>query len=155
MTFPDNEIESSAARFDQHSQMRVALDVLSHKWTPMILWLLREGALRFTELRSQLPGITAQVLSQSLRSLERDGLLVRIDHHEQPPCVEYALTPLGRTLCGPAEAVRAWADRHVPAVLDARRRYRSAAAASVPTAPPAPTSDDAPSGSRTPHRRLP
>ena len=80
--------------------------------------------MRFTELRKAVPGVTAQVLTRSLRALERDGIVVRRRYFpEVPPCVEYGLTDLGVTLCEPVGAIRAWADKYGEAILTARQRY--------------------------------
>jgi DNA-binding HxlR family transcriptional regulator len=65
----------------------------------------------FTELRKAVPGVTAQVLTRSLRALERDGIVVRRYFPEVPPCVEYGLTDLSFTLCEPVGAIRAWAEK--------------------------------------------
>jgi DNA-binding HxlR family transcriptional regulator len=105
------------------SPSRLALDVLAHKWTLLIVLALKGGPLRFTRLRSLVPGVTSQVLTDSLRELERDGMVVRLERAAAPPHVEYSLSELGATLCEPARAIRAWAERNGPAVLAARQRY--------------------------------
>jgi DNA-binding HxlR family transcriptional regulator len=105
------------------SPSRLALDVLAHKWTLLIVLALKGGPLRFTRLRTLVPGVTSQVLTDSLRELERDGIVVRYERATAPPHVEYSLSELGATLCEPARAIRAWAERNGPAVLAARQRY--------------------------------
>jgi DNA-binding HxlR family transcriptional regulator len=105
------------------SPTRLALNVLAHKWTLLIVLVLRGGPQRFTRLRSLVPGVTSQVLRDSLRELERDGIVVRQEFAAVPPHVEYSLTELGASLCEPARAIRAWAERHGPAVIAARQRY--------------------------------
>jgi DNA-binding HxlR family transcriptional regulator len=105
------------------SPTRLALNVLAHKWTLLIVLALKQGPRRFTRLRSLVPGVTSQVLADSLRELERDGIVVRQEYPAVPPHVEYSLTELGATLCEPARAIRAWAERNGPAVLAARQRY--------------------------------
>jgi DNA-binding HxlR family transcriptional regulator len=105
------------------SPSRLALDVLAHKWTLLIVLALTGGPLRFTRLRSLVPGMTSQVLTDSLRELERDGIVLRHERAAAPPHVEYSLSELGATLCEPARAIRAWAERNGPAVLAARQRY--------------------------------
>src|SRR4051794_6013120 len=105
------------------SPSRLALDVLAHKWTLLIVLALKGGPLRFTRLRSLTPGVTSQVLTDSLRELERDGIVVRYERAAAPPHVEYSLSELGATLCEPARAIRAWAERNGPAVVAARQRY--------------------------------
>jgi len=105
------------------SPTRLALNVLAHKWTLLIVLALKRGPLRFTRLRSLAPGVTSQVLRDSLRELERDGIVVRQEFVATPPHVEYSLTELGATLCEPARAIRAWAETNGPAVIAARQRY--------------------------------
>jgi DNA-binding HxlR family transcriptional regulator len=105
------------------SPARLALNVLAHKWTLLIVVALKSGPQRFTRLRTLVPGVTSQVLRDSLRELVRDGIVVRHEFVAVPPHVEYTLTDLGASLCEPARAIRAWAERHGPAVIAARQRY--------------------------------
>jgi DNA-binding HxlR family transcriptional regulator len=105
------------------SPARLALDVLAHKWTLLIVLALKRGPLRFSRLQASVAGVSSEVLSTSLRELERDGIIERLDYATAPPRVEYDLTELGATLCEPAKAIRAWADAHGAAVLAARHRY--------------------------------
>jgi DNA-binding HxlR family transcriptional regulator len=114
------------------SLARLALNVLAHKWTLLIVLALKRGPLRFTRLRSQVPGVTSQVLRDSLRELERDGIVVRQEFVATPPHVEYSLTELGATLCEPARAIRAWAEKNGPAVLAARHSYDAGAGSALP-----------------------
>jgi DNA-binding HxlR family transcriptional regulator len=115
--------EDRLGDYEVGSPTRLALNVLAHKWTLLIVLVLRGGPQRFTRLRSLVPGVTSQVLRDSLRELERDGIVVRQDFAAVPPHVEYSLTELGASLCEPARAIRAWAERHGPAVIAARQRY--------------------------------
>ena len=108
---------------DVRSRPRLALDVLAHKWTLPILLALEAGPQRFTRLRSQVPGVTAQVLTDSLRGLERDGIVVRREYPAVPPHVEYGITELGASLFEPARAIRAWEEANGPAVRATRQRY--------------------------------
>ncbi|RFU37260.1 transcriptional regulator [Actinomadura logoneensis] len=78
------------------------------KWTVRIAACLRDEPRRFTELQTALGTITPKVLTESLRAMERDGLVLRTDYGENPPRVEYALSELGRTLFGPIEVACAW-----------------------------------------------
>lgn len=98
-------------------------NVLAHKWTLLIVLVLRRGPQRFTRLRSLVPGVTSQVLRDSLRDLERDGTVARQEFVAVPPRVEYSITVLGASLCEPARAIRAWAEKNGQAVLAARERY--------------------------------
>jgi DNA-binding HxlR family transcriptional regulator len=102
---------------------RAALDRIADKWTALIVGALAPGTLRFSELRAVIDGISDKMLTQTLRSLERDGLVARRTHPTVPPRVEYRLTELGQTLEEPLAAVRDWAERHINAVESARLEY--------------------------------
>jgi DNA-binding HxlR family transcriptional regulator len=115
--------EATAADYGPGSPTRLAMDRLAHKWTLLIVWALEAGPMRFTALRAAVPGITSQVLTRSLRDLERDGIVVRRFFPEIPPRVEYALTDLGCTMCEPVTAVRTWAERYAHAILAARNHF--------------------------------
>ncbi|SEL97517.1 transcriptional regulator, HxlR family [Nonomuraea pusilla] len=97
------------------------------KWTAKIIRCLESGPRRFTELQVPLRGITPKVLTESLRAMERDGLVTRTAYPEVPPRVEYTLTDLGRSLLEPLEAACAWSRRHLPEVLDARTSWEESA----------------------------
>jgi DNA-binding HxlR family transcriptional regulator len=103
------------------------VDIVFSRWTTPVLWALNEhGRHRFVELQRRIPAITPKVLTQRLRQLERDGLVVRTYHPEVPPRVEYQISELGRSL-GPLFASLAqWADAHLQKVEEARRGYDSA-----------------------------
>ena len=120
--------------FDRDFPTRIVLDRIGDRWTALIVGRLVDGPRRFGELKRGV-GITAKVLTQTLRGLERDGLVERTVYSEVPPRVEYALTPLGESLRGPLEAVREWADEHVHEVLAARDRYDEGTAASTARQP--------------------
>ena len=92
----------------------------SRKWAWRIIRCLEGGPRRFSELRVPLAGITAKVLAESLRSMEQDGAVVRTEYAENPPRVEYALTPLGRTLLGPMDAMCDWSRENLGSLLAAR-----------------------------------
>lgn len=101
---------------------RQALDRIADKWTALIIGVLAERPHRFGELRRQIDGISQKMLTQTLRSLERDGLVHRRAEPTVPVTVEYSLTPLGVTLVGPLAAIRDWAEGHIDEVLTARAR---------------------------------
>lgn len=109
--------------YDGGCPTRQVLDRIGDKWTALIVGLLECGPQRFTALHRQMGGISHKMLSQSLRSLERDGLLTRTVYAEVPPRVEYALTPLGQTLCQPLAAIRDWSERNIGAILHSQGRY--------------------------------
>ncbi|MEV6972450.1 helix-turn-helix domain-containing protein [Kitasatospora sp. NPDC093806] len=96
------------------------------KWTWRIMRCLEGGPRRFSELRVPLTGITAKVLAESLRAMEQDGAVSRTEYPENPPRVEYALTPLGRTLLGPMDAVCDWSRANLAELLAAREAFESA-----------------------------
>jgi DNA-binding HxlR family transcriptional regulator len=103
--------------------IRDALDLLSSKWSVDVLLALGDGSRRYHELLSDLEPISEKVLTQTLRAMERDGLIGRRVHAEVPPRVDYALTPLGATLAAPMRTLGAWSlarGRHVEA---ARERF--------------------------------
>jgi DNA-binding HxlR family transcriptional regulator len=104
---------------------RQALNRIADKWTALIIGLLAQRPHRFGELRRAIEGISHKVLTQTLRSLERDGLISRRVLVTKPVTVEYSLTTLGETLNGPLAAVRDWAEQHIEAVLKARGRKRT------------------------------
>jgi DNA-binding HxlR family transcriptional regulator len=89
----------------------------------MIVSALGDGKLRFSDIRSTVDGISGKVLTDTLRDLERDGLVSRHVYAEVPPRVEYELTPLGRTLHTPLRALNHWAEQHIEQVLTAREAY--------------------------------
>jgi DNA-binding HxlR family transcriptional regulator len=107
---------------------RRALDRIGDKWSVLIVALLAKRTHRFAELRRGISGISQKMLTQTLRSLERDGLVTRTIYAEVPPRVEYALTPLGRTLVDPIQAVVAWAQDHIAEVQAAQREHDQATA---------------------------
>nr|WP_244857995.1 helix-turn-helix domain-containing protein [Agromyces archimandritae] len=92
----------------------------------LVVGLLGDGPARFTELQRRIDGISHRMLTQTLRALERDGLVRRTAYPEIPPRVEYALTPLGRSLLEPTLALVRWAAEHHPELTTARDRYDAA-----------------------------
>jgi DNA-binding HxlR family transcriptional regulator len=102
---------------------RLVLDRVADKWTVLVLGLLARGPLRFNRLRREIEGVSQKVLSQTLKSLERDGLVSRRAFATVPVTVEYAITPLGETLAAAVDALRLWAESSVEEVLAAQRRY--------------------------------
>ena len=105
---------------------RLVLDRIGDKWAVLVMGLLRDEPVRFNRLRREIAGIAQKMLSQTLRSLERDGLVQRKAYATVPVTVEYTLTLLGRTLTDTLDALRQWAEQHIGEVLDAQRRYDEA-----------------------------
>jgi DNA-binding HxlR family transcriptional regulator len=118
------EAASSYNPFERGCPSRDLLDRIGDKWSILVLGALgQHGTCRFTKLRNQLAGVSEKMLTQTLRALERDGLVLRTVHPEVPVRVEYELTPLGVTLRGPVKALTEWSLEHTPEVLDAREQY--------------------------------
>lgn len=98
---------------------RQLLDRIGTKWTSMAVKVLAEeapGEVRFAELRRRVPGISQKMLSVTLQSLARDGLVARRVEATVPPAVHYRLTDLGLSLEGPLAVLRAWAEAHMPEI---------------------------------------
>ena len=101
--------------------VEAALDIIGGKWKSIILFRLLEETRRFNELRRLLPKITQRTLTNQLRELEDDGLVIREVFPEVPPRVEYSLTPLGQTLLPVLEALKGWAEVHMPERMEAQK----------------------------------
>jgi len=100
------------------------VDMVFSRWTTPILWTLQEyGRQRFVELERRIATITPKVLTQRLRQLERDGLVVRTYYAEMPPRVEYETSDLGRSLIPLFASLNAWATDNMQDVEQARTRY--------------------------------
>ncbi len=108
---------------------RLALDRIADKWTALIIQILARGPLRYSALHREIGDISQKVLTQTLRSLERDGLVRRKVYESAVPKVEYTLTSLGRTLIDPLQGLCRWSEKYLPQ-LEAHRR--SAAEQSAP-----------------------
>lgn len=112
--------------FDDRCPTRMVLDRLADKWALLVLDRLQNGPVRFNHLRRDIRGLTQKVLSQTLKRLERDGLIERTVHPTVPVSVDYALTPLGRTLTETVAAFAHWAEHNMDAVLAAQTAYDAA-----------------------------
>ena len=99
---------------------REVVDRIGSKWSLLTLYALSTGTLRFTELKARVEGVSQKMLTQTLRGLERDGLVSRRVHPTIPPKVEYSLTPLGESLSGLIAAIRLWAYDHMDDINAAR-----------------------------------
>lgn len=102
---------------------RNVIQMLAEKWAMLILDSLRRGPVRFGALRKRIDGVTKKMLTQTLRSLERDGLVSRTVYATAPPSVEYALTPLGDSVVAITEQLCRWSEHNMKAVLIARCSY--------------------------------
>ncbi|GAB7042689.1 helix-turn-helix domain-containing protein [Catenuloplanes niger JCM 9533] len=107
----------------EHCPLRDTLDRIGDRWTVIVVVLLRDGPRRFTDLRRAAAGISQRMLTHTLRSLERDGLLTRTVHPTVPPRVDYELTPAGRSLTEPLTALLHWSLRHHEHVRASRASY--------------------------------
>ena len=119
---------------DVYSSMcpsRKALDRIADKWTALVVGALNTGPRRFGQLRADLEGISHKMLTQTLRSMERDGLVTRRVQSTVPLHVEYELTDLGLSLEEPLSAVRDWAERHINDLEKARATYDETASTSA------------------------
>ncbi|WP_329173775.1 winged helix-turn-helix transcriptional regulator [Streptomyces sp. NBC_01477] len=107
---------------------RQLLDRISDKWATLIVTALADGPLRYAELARVIAGVSQKMLTQTLRALERDGLVTRTVTAAVPVRVDYELTGIGRDLLVVLAAVKAWSERHIEEVLDAREAYDAAQA---------------------------
>jgi DNA-binding HxlR family transcriptional regulator len=113
----------AAERARSVSLIRESLSVLSSKWCVGVLLALGEGPRRYHQILAELHPISEKVLTQTLRTMERDGLIARHVHAEVPPRVEYELTRLGASMAGPMRALGNWAMTHADLVESSREHY--------------------------------
>ncbi|CCK28164.1 transcriptional regulatory protein [Streptomyces davaonensis JCM 4913] len=104
-------------------QVRQILDRVADKWSLLVIALLENRRLRFTELRREIDGVSQRMLTVTLRQLERDGLVKRTVHPVVPPKVEYELTALGQTLHATIQSLVTWTERHQQEIAQAREAY--------------------------------
>lgn len=124
---PGHPAETALLRpYDVYSEAcptRLVLERLADKWVALVLVRLADRPLRFNQLRREIEGVSQKVLSQTLKRLERDGLIARQAFPTVPVTVEYSITPLGRTLAETVEALARWAEAHIESVLAAQAAY--------------------------------
>ncbi|TPN80665.1 helix-turn-helix transcriptional regulator [Mesorhizobium sp. CU2] len=104
---------------------RQVLTRVADKWTMLVVLALGDGTLRFSQLRARIRGVTQKMLTQSLRGLERDGMVSRHVYPTVPVTVEYTLTPLGHSLAKAVAVIRDWAYTHMDEIDKARIHYDS------------------------------
>lgn len=109
--------------FDQNCGSQQVLSLVANKWTALVICALAQETKRHNELKREIGGISQKMLTQTLRSLEQNGLVERKVYPVVPPKVEYALTPLGQTLIGLLQAVCQWAEQHLPELNAAKAAY--------------------------------
>lgn len=103
---------------------RRLLDTIGDKWASLVIVALGLGGrMRYSKLSSRIEGVSQKMLTQTLRGLERDGLLTRTVTPSVPVRVDYELTPLGRSLLEPIRHLKEWAEEHMPEVDRAREEY--------------------------------
>src|ERR1035441_9186512 len=102
---------------------RQVLTLVAAQWTPLVIYALEDGTLRFGQLLKRIDGISKKMLTQTLRAMERNGLVLRVVYPVVPPVVEYSLTPLGQTLLEPMNVLKIWAYEHLQDVAQARTTY--------------------------------
>ncbi|WP_433304585.1 winged helix-turn-helix transcriptional regulator [Actinoplanes sp. CA-030573] len=105
---------------------REVLDRVGDMWSALVVLALSGGTLRFAEARRRVEGISQQMLTLTLRGLERDGLVTRTVHHTRPPQVHYTLTELGHTLVSHLINLKCWAEKHTPDIEAARAAFDKA-----------------------------
>ncbi|MDQ0403911.1 helix-turn-helix transcriptional regulator [Streptomyces sp. NBC_01723] len=113
----------SAAVPSDACRTRVVLDIVGDKWSLLVVRNLRDGPRRFTELKRAVDGISQRMLTVTLRSLERDGILTRTVHEVMPPRVSYELTEMGFTLREATAPLLEWSMAHLARIDDARAVY--------------------------------
>ena len=109
--------------FQANCLSRQVLGLIADQWTPLVIYALEEGTMRFGQMLKRVDGISKKMLTQTLRALERNGLVLRVVYPVVPPVVEYSLTPLGQTLVESVEALRLWAYDHLQEVAHAQKMY--------------------------------
>ncbi|MEM6551381.1 MAG: helix-turn-helix domain-containing protein [Planctomycetota bacterium] len=108
---------------DPNCRISDVLDIFRGRWKGEIVALLRDETLRFTELRRRIPGASARTLTENLRGLERDGVLIREQFAEVPPHVEYSLSGYGDELLPLLDRIREWGEQHLGCVEACRAAY--------------------------------
>lgn len=99
------------------------LEIISNKWTALVIYAMEDGIIRYGEIGRRIEGISKKMLTQTLRQLERDGLVRRDITPSVPPIVEYSLTPLGETLLQPMRELNQWTIANYSQVEQARASY--------------------------------
>ena len=97
---------------DANCPLRQMFDLIGDRWTSTVLFVISDGVKRYSELQRQIPDVTKKMLTQTLRTLERDGLVERTVYPVVPPKTEYRLTPLGLRFLEPIAALAEWAKSH-------------------------------------------
>ena len=112
--------------YDRGCPSRKLLDRIGDRWTVLVVGTLGDGPRRFSEIQSAVDGISQKMLTQTLRGLERDGLVERTVFAQVPPRVDYELTATGTSLLQPLQALTDWATQHMTRVAEAQSGYDEA-----------------------------
>lgn len=115
--------------YDRNCPSRRLLDRIGDRWTVLTIGALADGPLRYKSITGRIDGISQKMLTQTLRGLERDGLVKRTVFPVIPPRVDYELTETGLSLCEHLAALEKWATDHMAQVLDSQNRYDASTAA--------------------------
>lgn len=122
----DSPLRRIGNAYNPDCPTRQILDRIGDKWAVLILLTLKDGPVRFNLLRRRIGAISQKMLSQTLKNLERDGLVSRAAYPTVPVTVEYALTPLAGGLIGILDDITRWAENHVGDIMAARRAHDGA-----------------------------
>lgn len=122
-TNPDTSAKTNYDAFRRECPSHTVLEVLANKWAHLVICALRGETRRFGALARKIEGITPKMLTQTLRVLERDGLVRRRMFAVIPPRVDYELTDLGEELVSLLDAILRWSEQHVPQILGARDAF--------------------------------
>jgi DNA-binding HxlR family transcriptional regulator len=122
-TIEHNGHQTTISVFDRECPSRLTLDLIADKWSVLVIAAIHEGADRNGAMLRRIDGISQKMLTQTLRGLERNGVISRTTFREVPPRVQYALTPAGESLRPLVGALCQWAIANVATVLEARRRF--------------------------------
>lgn len=101
------------------------LEIISNKWTALAIYAMEDGEIRYGDMMRRIEGISQKMLTQTLKQLERDGIVKRKLTPSVPPITEYSLTPLGETILPVMTALKVWANEHLNSVKQARASYDS------------------------------
>ena len=125
----DNDYDAFQWDSRADCDVRQILDRIADKWSLLVIALLEQRTLRFSELRREIDGISQRMLTVTLRQLERDGLVQRTVFPVVPPRVDYQLTPMGSTLHQTIQSLVVWTEKHQNEIAAARARYDAQASA--------------------------
>ena len=123
MTYHEESVKSCYDVLDESCVARQALELIADKWTVLVIYALANGTQRYSQIHHTIDCITHKMLAQTLRRLERDGLLERKVYAVVPPKTEYTLTALGETLIPALHVFFRWGDEHMATVEQARSDY--------------------------------